>query len=232
LEHVRGFEEAITGPLARAASLLEHAVRRGKDKSQLDRLHGEQVSMNFTLRQGKLYYHLLKGERLYRIWKKQHDQQAGLDVLTELALARYTWESQKKFVATSGMKANPLMPSPSPLKARAAELAQAITIDPASLVGVNILGFGSYGLDEHLLNGVTGYVLAGPTGSKAVVWTDVAAHRSALRPGARGLVWLDELGQPLGAGMLDLYAAPAVPDAKGIPANQLFNALLKGQSKP
>jgi hypothetical protein len=149
-----------------------------------------------------------------------------------LALGRYTWESQKKFVATSGMKANPLIPSPSQLEARAEELAHAVTNDPASVVGVNILGFGSDRLDEHLLNGITGYILAGPTGSKAVMWTDVAAHRFALRPGARGLVWLDELGQPLRPGMLDLYDTPAVADAKGLPADQLFNALLASQVKP
>ena len=230
--HVHGFEEAIAGPLAQAAAKLDQSVRRTKNKVLLDRMLSEQVSMNFTLRQAKLYYHLLKGERLYRIWKAQHDQQAGLDALTELALGRYTWESQKKFVATSGMKANPLIPSPSQLEARAEELAHAVTNDPASVVGVNILGFGSDRLDEHLLNGITGYILAGPTGSKAVMWTDVAAHRFALRPGARGLVWLDELGQPLRPGMLDLYDTPAVADAKGLPADQLFNALLASQVKP
>jgi len=230
--HVRGLEEAIAGPLARAASILDQSVRRTKAKLLLDRLQSEQVSMNFTLRQAKLYYHLLKGERLYRIWKSQHSQEAGLDALAELALARYTWDSQKKFVVTSGMKANPLMPSPSPLEVRAAELAQAITNDPARVVGVNLSGYGSDFLEEHLMNGVTGYVLAGPTGSKAVVWTDVAARRSALRPGVRGVVWLDELGQPLRPGTLNLYAAPAVAEAKGMPADQLFNALLEGQSKP
>lgn len=230
--HVRGLEEAVGGPLARAASTLEEAVRRAKDKRQVERLQGEQVSMNFTLRQAKLYYHLLKGERFYRTWKKHHDQQAGLDALTELALAQHTWDSEKKFIAISGMKANPLMPSDRPLEARATELYQAITSDPASVAGVNIFGFGSESVEEHLLNGVAGYVLAGPTGSRAVVWTDVAASRSAVRPGTKGLVWLDELGQPIKPGKLDLYAAPAVADAKGMPANKLFDALLKSQGKP
>src|SRR5208337_4319076 len=101
--------------LARATSLLDQSVRRTNDKRLLDRLLSEQVSMNFTLRQAKLFYHLLQGERLYRIWKTQHDQDAGLNALTELALARHTWESQKKFVATSGMKANPLIPAPTQL---------------------------------------------------------------------------------------------------------------------
>src|SRR5271157_4589476 len=118
-----------------AAWILDQSVRRTKAKLLLDRLLSEQVSMNFTLRQAKLYYHLLQGERLYRTWKTQHNQEAGLNALMELALARHTWESQKKFVATSGMKANPLIPGPTQLEARAAELAQAISNDPAGVVG-------------------------------------------------------------------------------------------------
>jgi hypothetical protein len=230
--HVHGMETAIAGPLARAASILDQSLHHATDRRGIERLKGEEVSMNFTLRQAKLYYHLLKGERLYRIWEIQRDQNAGLNALTELALARHTWESQKKFVATSGMKANPLIPDQHQLDARAAELAKAITNDPASVAGVNIFGFGSDTMEEQLMNGVAGYILAGPTGSKAVVWTDVAAHRSAMRPDMDGVVWLDELGQPLPRGTLDLYAAPAVADAKGMPADKLFKALLESQSKP
>jgi len=228
--HVRGFEDAIAGPLARAASTLDQCARRAKDKQFIERLQNERVSMNFTLRQVKLYYHLLKGEWLYRVWKAQHDQDAGLDALAELALARHTREAQKKFVAASGMKASPLIPDPHPLQAREAELTKAITQDPAGTAGVNIFGFGIDGLDEHLLNGVTGFVLSGPKGSKAVLWTDVATRRAALRPGVPGVEWLDELGRPLKSGTLDLYAAPVVAAAKGMPADQLFKSLLKGQT--
>ena len=226
---MHGLEEAIAGPLARAAATLDQSVRRSKDKRLLDRLLSEQLSMNFTLGQARLFYHLLKGERLYRIWKSQHDQDAGLNALTELALARHTWESQKSFVATSGMKANPLMPDPSHLEARTAELIQAITNDPATAVGVNIFGFASDQLDEQLMRGVNGYILAGPTGSKAVLWTDVAAYRSSLH-GVHGIAWLDELGRPLSRNTPDLYAAPAVADAKGMPADQLFRTLIESQS--
>lgn len=230
--HVRGIEGALAGPLERAASTLDQSVRRAKDARFLIRLRSEQVSMNFTLSQAKLYYHLLKGEQMYRRWKTQGDQQAGIDTLVELALSQYTWERQKKFVASSDMKANPLIPSPRPLEARAEELTAVITKDPASVVGVNILGFGSDPLDEHLMNGITGYMLAGPTGSVAVVWTDVATHRSSLQPGAHGLVWLDELGRPIKPGVLDLYASPVAIEAKGMPVDKLFNALLESQAKP
>jgi len=229
--HIRGLEEAVSGPLAHAASTLAEAIRRAEDKRQLERLRDEQTAMDFTLRQARLYYHLLNGERSYRAWKKQLDRQAGLDALTELALARYSWESEKKFVAVSGMKANPLMPGTQPLDARVAELSRAIITDPANVAGVNISGFGLDNLDEHLLSGVTGYVLSGPTGSRAVVWTDVAASRSAMRPGAEGLVWLDELGRRIERGTLDLYNSPAVADAKGMPADKLLDALLKSQGK-
>lgn len=230
--HVRSLKEALAGPLPQAASILDQSVRRATGTRYLHRLRDEQVSMNFTVRQAMLFYHLLQGERFYRIWKSQHRQDAGLNALTELALARYNWESQKKFVATSGMLANPLIPSPRELEARADELAQAITKDPASVAGVNILGFASDPLDEHLMNGVTGYMLAGPTGSTAVLWTDVPAHGAALRRGGDGMVWFDELGQPLRPGGLDLYASPVVVEARGMPVNRLFAALLDRQVKP
>jgi hypothetical protein len=229
--HVRGLQDALQGPLARAAAELDRAARDAKDRSNQERFGGEQASMNFTLLQAKLYYHLLKGEWLYRIWKSKHDQEAGLGALTELVLAWRTSETEKKFVATSGMKGSPSMPSTRPLEERVTELAEAITHDPANVVGVNVSGFASDGLEEHLMNGVTGYILSGPTGSRAVVWTDVRASRF-LRPRAEGLVLLDELGQPIKSGKLDLYASPLVVDAKGVPASKLFDALLESQLEP
>ena len=130
------------------------------------------------------------------------------------------------------MKANPLMPTTQLLEERAAELAQSIVHDPADVGGVNIAGFGSDELRQHMMNGVTGYILSGPTGSTAVVWTDAAASRSALQPGPSELVWCDELGQPIKSGAPDLYASPVVVEAKGMPANELFDALLESQLKP
>jgi hypothetical protein len=185
--------------------------------------------MNFTLRQAKLYYHLFRGEQLYRVWKSRHEPEAGLALLTELALARYAWDSQKKFVATGGMKANPLMPSLRELEARAAELVAAATRDPTSVVGVNISGFSIDSVEEHLMQGVKGYIVAGPTGTRAVLWTNVASSRSALRLGAAGLALLDDLGRPIKPETLDLFAFPVVVDAKGMPADKLFGALLESQ---
>jgi hypothetical protein len=183
--------------------------------------------MKFTLLQARLYFHLLQGERLYREWKSAHDQDAGLGALTELALARHTWDNEKSFIATSGMKGNPLMPSTRPLEDRAAEMLAAITQAPASVVGVNGAGFGMDVLAEHLLNGVSGYMLSGPTGSRAVLWTDVAPSRSPLRIG-QGLAGHDEFGRPVKVEDQDLRAAPVVIDAAGFPAYKLFDALFEG----
>jgi len=98
-------------------------------------------------------------------------------------------------------------------------------------VGVNISGFASDRLEEQLMNGLSGYVLSGPTGSKAVVWSDVEDSRHALRRGPTALVWLDELGQPINSGALDLDRSPVVVEAKGMTANNLFDVLVENQVK-
>jgi hypothetical protein len=40
------------------------------------------------------------------------------------------------------------------------------------------------------------------------------------------------LGQPVKSGALDLFASPVVVDAKGMPADKLFDALLESQLVP
>ena len=181
--HVSGLEGAVVGPLAEAAGVLDQSAAQAKDPTYLERLHGEQASMNFTLRQTKLYYHLLKGERLYRAWKNRHEQEAGLGALVELALARYARSCQEKFMATAGMKAFPMIPGMQSLEARATELSEAITTDPKSVAGVNISGFAINRIDEQLMESITGYIAAGPSGSRAVLWTDVPSSRFALQRG-------------------------------------------------
>ncbi len=220
---------AIGDPLAKAASALERSMLQVKDPIQRERLRGEQMSMNFTLRQARLYYHVLNGERFYRIWKSRHDQESGLAVLTELVLARYISSCQEKFITTAGMKASLGMPSMQSLEGRAAELFNACTIDPKSVAGVNIAGFAIDRLEEQLMKGVTGYCAAGPTGSRAILWADVDSSRWALRSGTAGLSWFDEFGKPVNSGELDLVAFPVLVDAKGMPVDKLFGALLKSQ---
>ncbi len=229
--HVRGLEEGIRGPLRRASELLGAALLRARNKTFRERLASEQASMQFTILQAKLYHHLLKGEQFYRIWKKSHDGGAGLGTLAESVLARRTWEEQQKFVARSSMKGHPLIPAPRPLEERASELIQAINRDPKSVSGVSIWGYSIDPLEEQLKDGIGGCIVAGPTGSRAMLWTDSARSGKSLRSGGQGLVWEDEFGQPLET-QLDLFAAPAVVDAPGIPADKLFDALVAaGQRK-
>ena len=225
--HVTGLEQGITGPLADAADALEEAGARAKDTIYVERLRGEQASMEFTLRQAKLYYHMLKGELSYRGWKRERDKEAGLAALTELALARCAWRRREEWIATAGMKANPQSPGVGALEERARELTQAITVDAESAAGVNLFGYALDRLDEQLMKGVTGFLAAGPTGSRAVLWSDVAASRSALRATGDGLTWLDEFGRPVST--VDCFKAAVVVEAKGMAADKLFFALLKSQ---
>jgi len=222
--HVRGLEEGIRGPLLQASTLLDGALSRAGNETYRARLAGEQASMRFSLLQARLYYHLLKGELLFRTWKNAHDAEAGLGALTESVLAQRTWEAQKKVVATSKMEGAPLIPSPRQLQERASELVQAAMRDPQSMRGVNIAGFEVNSLHEHLPAGVSGRIVAGPTGSRAVLWTDLPSGEEFMRARFEGLKGEDEFGQPLKAG-LDLLGVPVVVDAPGITSDKLFDAV-------
>ncbi len=229
--HVQNIEHGLTGSLPRAAMLLDAATGKARNKDYRDRLEREKLSMDYTLFQAKLYYHLLKGESLYRLSTRQRDPKAQIASATELVLARYTWRKLKDLVARSGLKGQPLVPNPAVLEDRVKELAKEQIANPSSLVRVNPLGFSVDPLDEQLMKGVTGYTVGGSSGSTAVVWTDLAESAQTLHPGAPGLVWKDEFGQPLTAADLNLFRAPAVIEAPGMSADKLFNALAQSQLK-
>ena len=226
---VQNLQQAITGPLAKASGLLNQAARRSTNSAYRERLAGEQVSMDFTLRQAILFYHLLKGELLYRKAKNGHDPEAGVALGTELALARYQCEKQKEFASRANLKGRLLIPDPGVLSARWSSLIHQVSHPRARAIDRNP---GNYSVDtlfEHLQNGVGGTVVSGNWGSAAVVWTDLPGSKSALHPGRQGLAWKDEFGRPLKAGLLDLYMEPAVVVAKGMTADKLFNALALSQ---
>ncbi len=225
--HVAGLEAGITGPLAAASEALKRALATAKAPQYAERLRGEQAATGFTQLQARVFYHALKGELRYRAWKQRQEAEAGLAALTELGLARWAVRARDRFAATAGMKASPMMPGVGALEDRAKELFGAIASTPAQVAGVNVFGFALDRLDEQLLDGVTGYVAAGPTGSQAVLWTDVTAARIALRAGADGLVWMDEFGTP--ASTMDCSQAPVVVAGKGMAADKLYAALLRGQ---
>ena len=50
-----------------------------------------------------------------------------------------------------------------------------------------------------------------------------------MRATGDGLTWLDEFGKPLGSGHLDCFKAPVVVDGRGVPADKLFGAILRGR---
>jgi hypothetical protein len=226
---VSRLEAALLGMLAQAAHSLERCVSQATDATYRARLQGEQASMSFTCYQLRAYYHLLKGEYLYRVWTSSRDQEAGLALLVEVVLARYIRSCQEKLVAATGMKAFPMLPSLQYLEAKAATVTRLISIDPGSVVGVNISGFAIDRLDGHLLEGITGYMIAGPTGSRAVLWTEVASSRFALRTDGPSLLWFDEYRRPIPSGVFDLFISAAVAEANGTSVDKLYSALLRGQ---
>jgi hypothetical protein len=227
--HVANIEHGLTGPLAQAAMLLHGAIGKARDQEYRDRLQREKLSLDFTLLQARLYYHLLKGEYLFRLSRRQGDPEAELGCATESVLARYTWQKVKEFVERSGLKGQPLIPSPVVLENRVGDFVKEQKASPSSLVGVNSMGFSVDPLEEQLLKGVTGHTVAGSSGSTAVIWTDLAESAHTLRPGAPGLVWKDEFGQPLSADDLNLFQAPVVVEARGMSADRLFNGLAQSQ---
>jgi hypothetical protein len=229
--HVQGLMEGVRGPLTRASSLLDEALRRSRNSTHKRRLQGERDSLDFTLLQTRLYYHLLKGELLYRRWKHDKDPEAGLKLLTESALARYTWERQKRSVGKSGMKGNPLIPDVRPVEERARELADVVYQDPGSAAGVNPWGFGVDPVFQHWDNGVSGIVLSGPTGSSAVLWPGEPGTPAVFDPAPPGLLWQDEFGGAIDPASVNLSVAPTVVLARGMSADLLFSALQKSQRK-
>ncbi len=226
---VRNLQAAVTGPLEKAADLLNQAARSGSNGVYRERMAGEQKSMDFTLRQVTLYYHLLKGELLYRQWKVRHDPETGVALGTELALARYQWERQNEFASRAGLKGRLLIPDPEVLSSRWSELVRQVAHPSPNVVENDPGGYSMDTLFEHLQRGVAGTIISSDWGSVAVVWTDLPASKHALEPGGEGLVWLDEFGWPLNNGSLDLYTEPVVVSAEGMPADKFFDALAASQ---
>ena len=227
--HVANIERGLTGSLAQAAMLLLAATGKARNQEYRDRIEREKLALDFTLLQARLYYHLLKGEYLFRLSRRQSHPEAELGCATESVLARYTWRKVKELVVLSGLKGQPLIPSPDVLEHRVDDFVKEQKASPSSLGGVNPMGFSVDPLEEQLMRGMTGYTVAGSTGSTVVIWTDLAESAHTLRPGASGLVWKDEFGQPLSAGDFNLFRAPIVVEAAGMSADKLFNALAQSQ---
>jgi hypothetical protein len=227
--HVTGIENGLRGPLPRAASLLDAAIRNAKDPTYRSRLEREKISMDYTLLQSRLYYHLLKGEWLYRISKREKRTGADLDAVAEAALARYTWERLKEDVTRSKLRGDPLMPDPSGLETRVSDLLGEETEAVSAMSDANPEGFAIYPVYEQLKGGVGGSIAAGPGGSCAVLWADLPGSHRFLRAQAKGVQWRDEFGQPWSGENIELATAPVVAVALGMAEDKLFDALAVSQ---
>lgn len=222
---IRSLREAAAGHLAKANSLLNEATRHSTSGIYRERLRGEQKSMNFTLRQSKLFYHLLQGELLYRRVKSLRDPQAGVALGTEWVLAGYQYQKQKEFVARADLKGEPLIPDPEILSKRWDELVKKVAHVSPNVIDLNPHMYSVDDISQQLTNGVSGTVVSGDWGSIAVVWTDLPGSKAAFHPGKEGLAWLDEFGQPLKNNDLNLYLEPVVVKAEGMSPDKLFDAL-------
>jgi hypothetical protein len=206
--HVRGLEDALTGPLARASVLLNDALKRATGSPRRHaRLVAERNSLDYTLLQGRLFYHMLKGHWLLKVAEHTRDREAGMTGAAEATLARYTWTNLKAFIATSRLRGEPLMPDPEVLARRARSFARAngCTID---------------NLGHLMMTGTIGYTVNGPGGSRAVLWAD--APGAVLN--APGVTWFDEFGRRLERAP-DLGRAPAVIHSSQ-PIDQVMKTLM------
>jgi hypothetical protein len=213
--HVEGLEQGLRGPLASANSRLESAIRKTQSEPYRARLERERVSMGFTLGQARLYYHLLKGEWLYRIHKSHQDPDAALGMAIESVLARHIYEDLKKFVGRSGIKGEPLVPDPAVMADRVRELQGE--------------GYSVWGIVHRMRKGVNGYIVESAFGSRAVVWTDMEGSKPAMEVRVAGLSWRDEFGQPFAASSLTLSSSPAIVEGPGFSTIKLFDALMASQ---
>ncbi len=246
---LRCLEQAATGPLAKANDSLNDAARRSQSVTYRERLAGEQNSMNFTLRQAKLFYHLLKGTLFSRRVKALHDPQAGVGLGVELVLARYQWAQQKAFVARGNLKGEPLVPGTEHLVRRWNELVTETSQISAEVMDIDPEEYAIDDLSEQLQKGVGGRIVSGAWGSVAVIWDDLSSTRrleirqagkgtgvrggdeeiarpyAARETGREGLSSFDEFGRPLRGRRLDLNSEPVVVKAQGMRPDELFDAL-------
>jgi hypothetical protein len=217
-DHVRGIREGIEGPLTEAGMLLNAALSRAGSGVFRRRLEKENRQMDFTLLQTRLFYHLLNGEWLYREYKERGDPEAGLRAVTEYVLAHRTRQRMWEYMGHANLKGEPLLPSAAPLHDEVGHLVDgAFSVDP---------------LAEQLLSGVSGSIVSGPQGSEAILWTDVAPSAQGFRAGSSDVKWEDEFGNQLSADTIKLANFPVLVEARGVPADKLFDVLLTAQRKP
>jgi hypothetical protein len=214
--HVSGIRQGIEGPLTQASLALTEALHRAKSPVYRRRLLNEEREMGFTLLQTRLYYHLLKGQWLFRRYKEQGDSQTGLKAVTEYVLAHWTRQEMWEDIGRAKLNGQPLVPAMTTLHDEISPLVDGkYSVDP---------------LAEQLLGGVSGMIVSGPTGSEAVLWSDVPRSTQRFQAGSSQVNWEDEFGNPLAGGAVRLGPFPVLVKGRGLPADKLFDVLLAGQN--
>ena len=219
LHHLRGFEDGLVGPLPRALSILDEALRKERNQLYRTRLDAEKASLGVTLLQARLLYNRQKAIWFQHKYKQEHNPDFAMGAITERVLAGYTGERLANFVARHGIRGRVSfgggMESILGAGDEGAELArEGYSVDP---------------LEQHLIKGVGGVIVSGPVGSRAVLWTDVQEVGVPVYPGAPGLTWQDEFGRQAALSNPHRFVSSLVVDARGKSADKLLDALAMSQ---
>jgi hypothetical protein len=83
-------------------------------------------------------------------------------------------------------------------------------------------------LSQFLPNGVTGYTADTAWGAVAVLHTQTGGPVLTRGAVESGIEYRDELGDPLGASLLDLSGRPAVVEARGLNQQRLISHIMRG----
>jgi hypothetical protein len=208
-------EQGIRGPLTRAAFLLDSAIRRAGTPMFRQRLAREKESLDYTLIQSRLYCHLQRGERAFRLCRDTQDPGACLAAARGSVLANYYRGRLERFVGQSGLRGEPILGDPAVLAAKLRGLARKgfLHVDP---------------LGQHLPHGISGATMDAGNDSAAVLYTDIPGPVIATGTTQAGIEWRDEFGQSLAGSRVDLARGPAIVEMRGNGPDRLIDAVMRG----
>ena len=212
--HAEDMEKAIRGPLPRATAHLTAALRRTSSPVFRRRLLREKESLDYTFLQARLYWHLVRGERAFRTCRDRQESGACLTAASASVLARHYRIRLERFIGRSGLKGEPIVGDTEGLARKLRGLAR------RSIVNTHFFY-------QQLPAGVDGATVDSGADSMAVIYTDVPGPVHAKNNAVAGVEWRDEFGQTLGETPLNVAGRPVVVEARGTPADSLFNLILK-----
>ena len=212
--HAQNMEEAIRGPLARAAAHLSTALHRAANQTFRQRLEREKDSLDYTLLQARLYWHLVRAERYFRPCRDRQEHDACLATAGASVLAHRYRHELEHFVGRSGLMGDPIL-------------------GDAEGIARKLRGLGRRGvvhtdyLNQQLPSGVDGATIDAGADSAAVLYTDLPGPIYAKRAAHAGLQWYDEVGEPLKGSQINVAGRPVVVKARGMSPEKLFGILME-----